>query len=166
MTQRDGTGREEGRGFGMGNTCIPVADSCWCMSKPIQYCKVINLQNKINKFILKKIKRPSSAPYVLSGALGQPDSTTEVDPTMNLFSPKIQDVTLLRNWHLEDRLISGFPSPEVNFEVREGVLNHWASREMMETFRAKRQPRGNDFYTECVIWMHSAWPACSMDSDE
>ena len=27
-TQRDGTGREEGEGFRMGNTCIPVADSC------------------------------------------------------------------------------------------------------------------------------------------
>ena len=25
--QRDGIGREEGGGFGMGNTCIPVADS-------------------------------------------------------------------------------------------------------------------------------------------
>ena len=25
--QRDGMGREEGGGFGMGNTCIPVADS-------------------------------------------------------------------------------------------------------------------------------------------
>ena len=29
-----------GRGFRMGNTGIPVADSCWCMAKPIQYCKV------------------------------------------------------------------------------------------------------------------------------
>ena len=38
MTQRDGTGREEGGAFRMGNTCIPVADSCWCMAKPIQYC--------------------------------------------------------------------------------------------------------------------------------
>ena len=28
MTQRDGTGREEGGGFRMGNMCIPVADSC------------------------------------------------------------------------------------------------------------------------------------------
>ena len=28
MTQRDGTGREEGEGFRMGNTCIPVSDSC------------------------------------------------------------------------------------------------------------------------------------------
>ena len=27
MTQRDGMGREEGSGFRMGNTCIPVADS-------------------------------------------------------------------------------------------------------------------------------------------
>ena len=27
-TQRDGTRREERGGFGMGNTCIPVADSC------------------------------------------------------------------------------------------------------------------------------------------
>ena len=27
MTQRDGMGREEGGEFGMGNTCIPVADS-------------------------------------------------------------------------------------------------------------------------------------------
>ena len=39
-------GREEGGGFRMGNTCIPVADTCWCMAKPIQYCKVINLQLK------------------------------------------------------------------------------------------------------------------------
>ena len=34
-------------GFGMGNTCIPVADSCWCMAKPIQYCKVISFQLKL-----------------------------------------------------------------------------------------------------------------------
>ena len=27
-TQRDGTGREEGGGFRMGNMCIPVEDSC------------------------------------------------------------------------------------------------------------------------------------------
>ena len=32
--------REEGGGFRMGNTCIPVADSFWNMAKPIQYCKV------------------------------------------------------------------------------------------------------------------------------
>ena len=28
MTQRDGTGRELGGGFRMGNTCTPVVDSC------------------------------------------------------------------------------------------------------------------------------------------
>ena len=44
MTQKDGMRREEGDGFGMGNMCIPVADSC--MAKPIQYYKVINLQLK------------------------------------------------------------------------------------------------------------------------
>ena len=42
MTQRDGMGRDVGEGFRMGNTCIPVVDSCWCMAKPIQYCKVIS----------------------------------------------------------------------------------------------------------------------------
>ena len=30
----------EGGGFRMGNTCIPVADLCWYMAKPIKYCKV------------------------------------------------------------------------------------------------------------------------------
>ena len=28
MTQRDGTGRELGGGFRMGNMCTPVVDSC------------------------------------------------------------------------------------------------------------------------------------------
>ena len=46
MTQRDGMGREVGGGFRMGNTCTPVADSCQCMVKTIQYCKVISLQLK------------------------------------------------------------------------------------------------------------------------
>ena len=39
-----GEGRR--RGFRMGNTYIPVADSCVCMAKLIQYCKVISLQLK------------------------------------------------------------------------------------------------------------------------
>ena len=38
-TQRDGMGSEEGGGFRMGNTCIPVADSFQYLAKPIQYCK-------------------------------------------------------------------------------------------------------------------------------
>ena len=33
-------GRKMGGGFRMGNTCTPMADSCQCMAKPIQYCKV------------------------------------------------------------------------------------------------------------------------------
>ena len=34
-----GAGRWEG-GFMFGITCTPVVDSCQCMAKPIQYCKV------------------------------------------------------------------------------------------------------------------------------
>ena len=40
MTWRDVTGREVGGEFRMGNTCTPVVDSCWCVTEPIQYCKV------------------------------------------------------------------------------------------------------------------------------
>ena len=40
MTQRDGMGREEGGGFRMGNTCIPVVDSFQYLAKPIQYYKI------------------------------------------------------------------------------------------------------------------------------
>ena len=42
-------GEGGGRGFWIGNTCTPVANSCRCMQKPLQYCKVISLQLK-NKF--------------------------------------------------------------------------------------------------------------------
>ena len=54
MTQRDGMGREVGGGSRMADTCTPVADSCQCMAKPLQYCKVISLQLKwINLFFKK-----------------------------------------------------------------------------------------------------------------
>ena len=39
-------GEGDGRGFRMGNTCTPVADSYQCMAKPIHYCKVISLKLK------------------------------------------------------------------------------------------------------------------------
>ena len=38
--------RSEEGGFWMGNTCAHVADSCCCMAKPLQYCKVISFQLK------------------------------------------------------------------------------------------------------------------------
>ena len=46
MTQRDGMERDVGGGFRMGNTCTPVADSCQCMAKALQYCKVFSFQLK------------------------------------------------------------------------------------------------------------------------
>ena len=45
-TLRDGMAREVGGGFRMGDTCTPMAESCQCMAKPLQYCKVISLQLK------------------------------------------------------------------------------------------------------------------------
>ena len=36
----DVVGRVVGGGFMFGIACTPVVDSCQCMSKPIQYCKV------------------------------------------------------------------------------------------------------------------------------
>ena len=41
--------REVGRGFRMGSTCTPMADSYQCMAEPLQYCKVISLQLKLKK---------------------------------------------------------------------------------------------------------------------
>ena len=38
--QRDDMGWEVGEGFMFGNSCTLVADSCQCMAKPTQYCKV------------------------------------------------------------------------------------------------------------------------------
>ena len=46
MTQRDGMGREVGGGFRMGNICKPMADSCQCTAKPLQYCIVVRFQLK------------------------------------------------------------------------------------------------------------------------
>ena len=39
--KRDGMGREVGGGFRLGNTCIPMVDSCQCMTKALQDGKVI-----------------------------------------------------------------------------------------------------------------------------
>ena len=50
-------GREVGAGFRMGNTCKSMADSCQCVAKKVQYCKVISLQLiKINDPIKKWAK--------------------------------------------------------------------------------------------------------------
>ena len=63
MTQRDDMGKKVGEGFRIGNSCTPVADSCQCMAKPIQYCKKkkkkkrrrsIELHFKISLFIKGK----------------------------------------------------------------------------------------------------------------
>ena len=52
MIQRDVMEWEVGGGFRIGNSCTPVADSCQCMARPIQYCKGKLSKNKN----LKEIK--------------------------------------------------------------------------------------------------------------
>jgi len=42
-------GREEGGGFRMGNTCIPVADPFRYLAKLIQYCKVKKKKKEYSK---------------------------------------------------------------------------------------------------------------------
>ena len=39
----------------LNNCCLPVVDTCWCMAKPIRYCKVISLQLKKNNYCLNWI---------------------------------------------------------------------------------------------------------------
>ena len=46
MTLRDRMGRKVARGFRMGETCTPMADSCQCVAEPTKYSKVIHLQLK------------------------------------------------------------------------------------------------------------------------
>ena len=53
-------GEGEGRRVQDGDTCIPVADSCWYMAKPIQYCKV----KKKKKRIHLQCGRPGFDPWV------------------------------------------------------------------------------------------------------
>ena len=46
----------------MGNTCIPVVNSCCYMAKPIQYCKVTKY-NTIKKKLKKKTKKKKVKMY-------------------------------------------------------------------------------------------------------
>ena len=62
MTQRDGMGREEGEGFRMGNTCMPVSDSFQYMAKPIQYCKFKKKKKATCQF--RRCKRHRFDPWV------------------------------------------------------------------------------------------------------
>ena len=47
---------------GLWTTCTPMADSCQCMAKPIQYGKVISLQ--LNKFKKEKRKVNKIGTYI------------------------------------------------------------------------------------------------------
>ena len=59
-TQRDGVGREEGGGFRMRSTCIPVVDSFWCLAKLIQ---CLRFKNKI------KLKKKDMCEFEVSNIM-------------------------------------------------------------------------------------------------
>ena len=62
-------GEGSGRGFRMGNMCTPMADSCQCMAKPIQYCKVIRLQLKFFNVCFLTIKKKKKVVLGIAGGL-------------------------------------------------------------------------------------------------
>ena len=85
-------GREEGGGFRMGNTCIPVADSFWYLAKLIQFVKFKN-KIKFKKFsfvsVLLSITQDCLAKkllvylfnlYFLAAATAFPSRPTLCDP--------------------------------------------------------------------------------------
>ena len=63
-TQRDRVEREVGGGIGMGNTCKSMADSFQCMTKLLQYCKVISLQLIKKQKIKNKYKRGDTRVFI------------------------------------------------------------------------------------------------------
>ena len=46
-----------GGGFRIGNSCTPMADSCQCMAKPFQHCKVKKKKKKERKRKEKKERK-------------------------------------------------------------------------------------------------------------
>ena len=69
MTQRDDIGREVRRGFRIGNSCTPMVDSCQCMAKPIQYCKVKKIKiNKLLKTRKQQVKYVDEIIILLKGS--------------------------------------------------------------------------------------------------
>ena len=50
MIQRDDMEWEVGGGFMIGNSCTPMVDSCYCMAKPIQYCKAPAITKEQSRF--------------------------------------------------------------------------------------------------------------------
>lgn len=131
-------------------------------------------QQVVSKLVSQAVepvnKRPSPAPRCTEWSPRSADPMIEAEPMVH-FLHCDPGCGLAEDQHLVDRLISGFPSPAAKFQVntwllscRQGVLTHWPSREVMEKFGAKRQPRWEDSRTECSMWMHNAQPACSMGS--
>ena len=109
MTLRDGMGREVGGGFRMGSTCTPMTDSCQCMEKPLQYCKVISLQLKyINKILKKRIHLPMQGTQFRSLVWEEPTCLRATKPVCHNWSPCAPGPTGCNYWaHMMQLLSTG-----------------------------------------------------------
>ena len=109
MTLRDGMGKEVGGGFRMGSTCTPMTDSCQCMEKPLQYCKVISLQLKyINKFFKKRIHLPMQGTQFRSLVWEEPTCLRATKSVCHNWSPCAPGPTGCNYWaHIMQLLNTG-----------------------------------------------------------
>ena len=125
MTQRDGMGREEGEGFRMGNTCIPVADSFWYMAKPIQYCKVKKLKKEKKVFFtLGAIKKKN---VYCAFICERQKSQSHTDVWRHTIKPSqhLQSYVHTRYFRADTVLwISAVSLQDLNTSYRQGMLQH------------------------------------------
>ena len=95
-------GERSGRGVQMGDTCKSMADSCQCIAKPLQYCKVISFQLiKIigEKNHLKKIKKRKKKQKHYFADKG-PSSQTTVFPIV-MYGCKNQTIKKAEHWRID-----------------------------------------------------------------
>ena len=115
MTQRDGMGREVGGGFRMGNMCTPVADVCWCVAKPIQYCKVKK------KFFFKTIYcHPAYLTFLQRTSCEMPSWMTH--KLESRVTGEISTTSIRRWYHFNGRKWRGINEP-----LNEGERGEWKS---------------------------------------
>ena len=112
-------------GFRMGNTCTPMVDACWCMAKPIQYCKVKKKKKALWTFW---INSKGMAEFLFKSKctfLDFPDGTSGNVSRCQFrrhkrpgFDPWVGKIPWSRKWH---------PTPVILLEISVGKWAYWAT---------------------------------------